>query len=199
MTFKYSHDEQERREPKLIFLAHSSSPCTQILAWLSIRFSMLPNLTNQYISYSMAVFSANEIRTFLFAEIQNVKLASWPFCISTNKKNQLSVLSTSGCVTNDRVRLLLFTISWNSLYRDFVYSKGSWHLFTISRNSLYQDSLYQSLGYLGLVWPAVVWSADDIHFSSIFTYTWFGTLYHYWLIHDSGPRHWCYCSKRLLK
>ena len=25
---------------------------------------MLPNLTNQYISYSMAVFSANEIRTF---------------------------------------------------------------------------------------------------------------------------------------
>ena len=64
MTFKYSHDEQERREPKLIFLAHTSSPCTQILAWLSIRFSMLPNLTNQYISYSMAVFSANEIRTF---------------------------------------------------------------------------------------------------------------------------------------
>ena len=64
MTFKYSHDEQERREPKLIFLAHSSSPCTQILAWLSIRFSMLPNLTNQYISYSMAVFSANEIQTF---------------------------------------------------------------------------------------------------------------------------------------
>ena len=46
------------------FLAHSSSPCTQILAWLSIRFSMLPNLTNQYISYSMAIFSANEIRTF---------------------------------------------------------------------------------------------------------------------------------------
>ena len=66
MTFKYSHDEQERREPKLIFLAHTSSPCTQILAWLSIRFSMLPNLTNQYISYSMAVFSANEIRTFYF-------------------------------------------------------------------------------------------------------------------------------------
>ena len=65
-SFKYSHDEQERREPKLIFLAHSSSPCTQILAWLSIRFSMLPNLTNQYISYSMAVFSANEIRTFLY-------------------------------------------------------------------------------------------------------------------------------------
>ena len=64
MTFKYSHDEQERREPKLIFLAHTSSPCTQILAWLSIRFSMLPNLTNQYISYSMAIFSANEIRTF---------------------------------------------------------------------------------------------------------------------------------------
>ena len=29
---------------------------------------MLPNLTNQYISYSMAVFSANEIRTFLFRE-----------------------------------------------------------------------------------------------------------------------------------
>ena len=26
---------------------------------------MIPNLTNQYISYSMAVFSANEIRTFL--------------------------------------------------------------------------------------------------------------------------------------
>ena len=26
---------------------------------------MLPNLTNQYISYSIAVFSANEIRTFL--------------------------------------------------------------------------------------------------------------------------------------
>ena len=26
---------------------------------------MLPNLTNQYISYSMALFSANEIRTFL--------------------------------------------------------------------------------------------------------------------------------------
>ena len=25
---------------------------------------MLPNLTNQYISYSMAIFSANEIRTF---------------------------------------------------------------------------------------------------------------------------------------
>ena len=25
---------------------------------------MLPNLTNQYISYSMALFSANEIRTF---------------------------------------------------------------------------------------------------------------------------------------
>ena len=41
-----------------------SSPCAQTLAWLSIRFSMLSNLTNQYISYSMAVFSANEIRTF---------------------------------------------------------------------------------------------------------------------------------------
>ena len=26
---------------------------------------MIPNLTSQYISYSMAVFSANEIRTFL--------------------------------------------------------------------------------------------------------------------------------------
>ena len=69
MTFKYSHDEQERREPKLIFLAHSSSPCTQILAWLSIRFSMLPNLTNQYISYSMAVFSANEIRTLFISHL----------------------------------------------------------------------------------------------------------------------------------
>ena len=38
---------------------------------------MLPNLTNQYISYSMAVFSANEIRTFfskvsrLFLEYKN--------------------------------------------------------------------------------------------------------------------------------
>ena len=28
---------------------------------------MLPNLTNQYISYSMAVFSANEIRTFFLS------------------------------------------------------------------------------------------------------------------------------------
>ena len=45
-------------------MAHSYTPCNQILAWLSIRFSMLPNLTNQYISYSMAIFSANEIRTF---------------------------------------------------------------------------------------------------------------------------------------
>ena len=27
---------------------------------------MNPNLTSQYISYSMAVFSANEIRTFFF-------------------------------------------------------------------------------------------------------------------------------------
>ena len=53
------------------FLAHSSSPYTQILAWLSIRFSMLPNLTNQYISYSMAIFSANEIRTFVY--VMNLK------------------------------------------------------------------------------------------------------------------------------
>ena len=49
---------------------------------------------------------------------------------------------------NEHVRILLFTISRNSLYRDFVNSKGSWHLFTISRNSLYQDSLYRSLGVL---------------------------------------------------
>ena len=40
---------------------------------------MLPNLTNQYISYSMAVFSANEIRTFFskveeWRKIQNVKI-----------------------------------------------------------------------------------------------------------------------------
>ena len=49
---------------------------------------------------------------------------------------------------NEHVRILLFTISRNSLYRDFVNSKGSWHLFTISQNSLYQDSLYRSLGYV---------------------------------------------------
>ena len=30
---------------------------------------MLPNLTNQYISYSMALFSPNEIRTFFFVEV----------------------------------------------------------------------------------------------------------------------------------
>ena len=29
--------------------------------------------------------------------------------------------------------------------------------------------------YLGPVWPADVWPADDIPFCSIFTYTWFGT------------------------
>ena len=32
---------------------------------------MLPNLTNQYISYSMALFSANEIRTFFFGFGEN--------------------------------------------------------------------------------------------------------------------------------
>ena len=31
---------------------------------------MLPNLTNQYISYSMALFSANEIRTFFFQDFR---------------------------------------------------------------------------------------------------------------------------------
>ena len=30
---------------------------------------MLPNLTNQYISYSMAIFSANEIRTFYYRRL----------------------------------------------------------------------------------------------------------------------------------
>ena len=29
------------------------------------------NLTNQYISYSMALFSANEIRTFFYYETEN--------------------------------------------------------------------------------------------------------------------------------
>ena len=77
------------------FLALSSSPCTQILAWLSIRFSMLPNLTNQYISYSMAVFSANEIRTFfkiggvLFWQRENFSSKiSWFY-----NKNHIQVLS----------------------------------------------------------------------------------------------------------
>ena len=51
-------------------------------------------------------------------------------------------------IMNDRIRPLLFTISRNLLYCDFVSSKGSWHLFTISRNSLYRDSLYRSLGLL---------------------------------------------------
>ena len=101
----------------------------------------------------------------------------WYTLVKTNPITK-NIVHPNFDITNDRVRLLLFTISRNSLYRDFVNSKGSWHLFTISRNSLYQDSLYQSLGYLGLVWPAVVWSADDIHFSSIFTY------FQYSLIHD---------------
>ena len=37
---------------------------------------MNPNLTSQYISYSMAVFSANEIRTFFFQTWTRYELAS---------------------------------------------------------------------------------------------------------------------------
>ena len=40
---------------------------------------MLPNLTNQYISYSIAVFSANEIRTFYPIVDVNILKEYWFF------------------------------------------------------------------------------------------------------------------------
>ena len=50
---------------------------------------MLPNLTNQYISYSMAVFSANEIRTFPVgaAKMHTGLLGFWPGCLKIFSAN----------------------------------------------------------------------------------------------------------------
>ena len=106
---------------------------------------------------------------FLLLDTQkNVGLYFISIQVSLVKKVGKYLLADSGCpknpvlhinnvilrihpnfdITNDHVRPLLFTISRNSLHRDFVNNKGSWHLFTISRNSLHRDSLYRSLGVL---------------------------------------------------
>ena len=52
------------------------------------------------------------------------------------------VLHPNFDITNDRVRLLLFTISRNSLYRDFLVVKGA------GICSLYQEIHYIEIRYI---------------------------------------------------
>ena len=59
---------------------------------------MLPNLTNQYISYSMAIFSANEIRTFIisFSESQGES--------APNEKVDEGLNSAENCQAKSEIR-----------------------------------------------------------------------------------------------
>ena len=77
---------------------------------------MLSNLTNQYISYSMAVCRANEIRTFL--------LLKWIMCRSVHRwGSKISVLQGPNVVKMFEILPKCENFcSYHALYHEFLYT-----------------------------------------------------------------------------